>query len=216
MPYNNFKTIENIKEKFKIPIASGQSLFSATQEAKPGSVLTATLEDNVPLALNINTEKARSEMIVCPVLLEVRRLLDRQISLFSGIDFNVDESLGLTGYCDFILSNSPDQVFLNFPVACVVQAKNENIKGGYAQCVAEMIAAGIFNERRSSKATSILGAVTTGSNWKFLKYEGGSVLVDFDEYLISQVDKILGIFVETLKQNQKRMIDPIKKIERRR
>ncbi len=202
MSYSDFKTVENIKDKFKIPITSGESLFSETEEIEAGDILTEIFEDNIPLALNINTEKARSELIVCPVLVEVRRILNRKVSLFSGIDFNVDDTLGLTGYCDFIMSNSPDQVFLEFPVVCIVEAKNENIKAGYAQCIAEMIAAKIFNERTSTEVCYILGAVTTGSNWKFLKYEGGKVFVDFDEYMISRVNKILGIFVETMKKNR--------------
>lgn len=202
MSYSDFKTVENIKDKFKIPITSGESLFSETEEIEAGDILTEIFEDNIPLALNINTEKARSELIVCPVLVEVRRILNRKVSLFSGIDFNVDDTLGLTGYCDFIMSNSPDQVFLEFPVVCIVEAKNENIKAGYAQCIAEMIAAQIFNERTSTEVCYILGAVTTGSNWKFLKYEGGKVFVDFDEYMISRVNKILGIFVETMKKNR--------------
>jgi hypothetical protein len=202
MSYSDFKTVENIKDKFKIPITSGESLFPETEEIEAGDILTEIFEDNIPLALNINTEKARSELIVCPVLVEVRRILNRKVSLFSGIDFNVDDTLGLTGYCDFIMSNSPDQVFLEFPVVCIVEAKNENIKAGYAQCIAEMIAAKIFNERTSTEVCYILGAVTTGSNWKFLKYEGGKVFVDFDEYMISRVNKILGIFVETMKKNR--------------
>ncbi len=202
MSYSDFKTIENIKDKFKIPIISGGSLFSETEEIEAGHILTEILQDNIPLALNINTEKARSEMIICPVLVEVRRILNRKISLFSGIDFNVDDALGLNGYCDFIMSSSPNQVFLEFPVACIVEAKNENIRTGYAQCIAEMIAAGIFNKRNSSEVYYILGAVTTGSNWKFLKYEGGKIFVDFDEYLISRVNKILGIFVETVNNSR--------------
>ena len=133
--------------------------------------------------------------------MEVIRILGKKVSLFSGTEFNVDDTLGLTGYCDFIMSNSPDQVFLEFPVACIVEAKNENIRTEYAQCIAEMIAAQIFNERNSADVSYILGVVTTGSNWKFLKYENGSVFVDFEEYLISQVNKILDIFVETMKRN---------------
>jgi hypothetical protein len=53
------------------------------------------------LALNINTEKARSELIIAPLLVELRRLLNREISLFSGIDFTVDENQNLNGFCDF-------------------------------------------------------------------------------------------------------------------
>jgi len=46
--------------------------------------------------------------------------------------------------------------------------------------------------------TYILGVVTTGSNWKFLKLKDSQVLIDFDEYLISQIDKILGIFIDSI------------------
>jgi hypothetical protein len=40
------------------------------------------------------SEKARSEMIITPILLEVRRRANSQISLFSGSDFNVDVEKG--------------------------------------------------------------------------------------------------------------------------
>jgi len=201
VPYTDFKTIESVKEKFKISISSGDSLFSKTKEIEIDPIIAEILKDNITLALNINTEKARSELIICPILVEVRKILNKKVSLFSGIEFNVDDSLSLTGYCDFIMSNSPDQIFLDFPIVCIVEAKNENIKSGYAQCIAEMIAARIFNERNSVSVNYILGVVTTGSNWKFLKYENNKIFVDFDEYLISQVNKILGIFVETMNIN---------------
>ncbi|KOR29384.1 hypothetical protein TI04_08775 [Achromatium sp. WMS2] len=201
MAYSDFKNIDSIKNKFNIPITSSHALFSTTAEINPGYLLTEMLKDNIQLALNINTEKARSELIICPVLVEVRRLLNKQISLFSGIEFNVDDSLGLTGYCDFILSNSPDQIFLEFPVVCVVEAKNENIRTGYAQCIAEMIAAKIYNENKSNDKQDILGVITTGSNWKFLQYTEGRILIDFDEYMISSINKILGIFIETMNKN---------------
>ena len=75
-----------------------------------------------------------------------------------------------------------------------------NITSGYLQCIAEMIAAKLFNERHKQSVPYLLGVVTTGSNWRFLKLAGNQVLIDFDEYLISQLEKILGIFVDTLRQ----------------
>ena len=152
------------------------------------------------LALNIHTDKARSAFIIAPVLAEVRQLLDKKVSLFSGIDFTVDVSRGLNGSCDFLLSYSPDQVFLRAPVACIVEAKNENIKSGYPQCIAEMLAARLFHARQRHDVHAILGIVTTSSHWKFLTLQGNHVLIDFDEYLISQAEKILGIFVQVLQQ----------------
>ncbi|NJL60308.1 MAG: hypothetical protein HC887_12415 [Desulfobacteraceae bacterium] len=193
MSYSDFKSIEDIQQKFNISVISGASLFSETEDIIPCLMLRDILQENVSLALNINTEKARSEMIIAPVLIEVRRIFERKISLFSGTEFNIDDSLGLTGFCDFILSGSPNQIFLKYPIVCITEAKNENIRSGYAQCIAEMIAAKLFNDKNSTDISYILGVVTTGSNWKFLKYENHRVFIDFDEYLISQISKILGI-----------------------
>lgn len=77
------------------------------------------LEENISLALNINTEKARSELIISPVLVEARKLLKHKISLYSGIDFSVDEAQELNGFCDFILSDSPRPSV--FRIACVMR-----------------------------------------------------------------------------------------------
>lgn len=60
--------------------------------------------------------------------MDVRRHLNYQVSLFSGADFNVDAALGLTGFCDFILSRSTEQYYIETPVLTIVEAKNESIK----------------------------------------------------------------------------------------
>ena len=193
MSYSNFKKIDQIEEQFGITITQHHSLFVNSVKLPPSQYLTETLRRNVSLALNINTEKARSELIIAPLLVEVREQLPN-VSLFSGIEFDVDAEKNLNGFCDYILSLSPEQAFLRVPVICIVEAKNENIKSGYAQCIAEMIAAQMFNQKKSRKLDNILGVVTTGSNWKFLKLQQKTILIDFDEYLIGEVDKILGIF----------------------
>jgi hydrogenase maturation factor HypE len=89
--------------------------------------LQTTLQENVALALNINTEKARSEMIIAPMLIEVRKILKKQVSLFSGVELQVDAALGLTGVCDYIISKSTNQVYVSAPAVMIVEAKNENI-----------------------------------------------------------------------------------------
>ncbi|MGB3512118.1 MAG: hypothetical protein WBA93_23335 [Microcoleaceae cyanobacterium] len=86
------------------------------------------LKQNVPIALAIATEKASSELIIINILLEIKRQL--QISFFSGIDFSVDRDKGLNGFCDFIISQSPEQLYLDTPVIALVEAKNERIVGG--------------------------------------------------------------------------------------
>jgi len=76
---------------------------------------------------------------------------------------------------------------------------NENIKGGLAQCLAEMVAVREFNAA-TNHITLILGAVTTGTLWKFLTLNGQVAAIDLDEYYIKEVAKILGILATPLQQ----------------
>jgi hypothetical protein len=133
-------------------------------------------------------------MIIAPVLLEVRRRANGRLSLFSGTEFNVDFERGLNGYCDYILSQSREQLTLNSPISVIVEAKNENIKDGLGQCAAEMFAAQIFNREEGNEIDVIYGAVTTGEIWKFLKLVGSIVLIDLNDYYITKDSaQILGI-----------------------
>ncbi len=151
----------------------------------------------MPLARAINTEKARSELIIATILVEVRKIMKHKISLFSGIEFNVDKEKGLNGFCDFIISASQEQLLLGSPIIAVVEAKNENIIGGLGQCIAEMVASKIFNEAENNKAIEkIYGVVTTGTAWKFLKMDGLDVNIDLDDYPIEIPNKIMGILLE--------------------
>ena len=45
----------------------------------------------------MNTEKARSELIIAPILMEAIRLARPPVSLFSGAAFDVDKEQGLNG-----------------------------------------------------------------------------------------------------------------------
>jgi hypothetical protein len=104
----------------------------------PSAHLTTALAKKASLATAIGTEKARSELIVADVLVELREHCEKRISFFSGIDFNVDVESGLTGVCDFLVSLSPNQFYLEAPVVILVEAKNLDLKLGLGQCVAEM------------------------------------------------------------------------------
>jgi hypothetical protein len=147
----------------------------------------------MPVVLGRGREKARSEMLVTPVLLEVREILKHKISLFSGIEFNIDRKLGLAGYCDFLLSKSPHQIAIYAPVLNIVEAKHEDLSEGVAQCLAEMHAARLFNEKQGNPTPIVYGATTSGTAWRFLSLNGTSAEADLTEYHINDVAKILGI-----------------------
>lgn len=74
--------------------------------------------------------------------------------------------------------------------------------GGLGQCMAEMVAARLFNRQQEKDIEAIYGAVTTGNIWKFLKLEKQTIFIDLKDYFLPEIDKILGILTmafETVK-----------------
>ena len=193
MSYSQFTTLEMIESNFDIKIADKVGIFDQIPESEYSDFLGQTLQDNIALALAINTEKARSELIVTPILVELRKHFNYQISFFSGKEFNIDPEKGLNGFCDFLISRSPEQLLIKTPVVALVEAKNDNLQNGLPQCMAEMIAARIFNERNNNNIAAIYGVVTTGTNWKFLRLVNQTIEVDLNDYFIDKISKIIGI-----------------------
>lgn len=192
MSYSQF-TLATVKKTFNLTTSEEVDIFTEIPAIKSSDFLTEILQYNIPLALGSNTEKARSEMIISPILIEVRKQLNASFNLFSGVEFDVEPEKGLVGYCDFILSRSPEMLFIVSPVVMLVEAKNENINSGLGQCVAEMVAAQLFNQREQNPIDTIYGVVTTGTNWKFLRLIDRQIEIDLKEYYLSEIDKILGI-----------------------
>ena len=195
MAYSDF-SLAKVKKSFDLTLDETRNLFADTKPVTPSDTLRTILIDYIPLATAISTEKARSEFLIAPILAEVRRLLNNKISLFSGNEFNVDATQGLQGFCDYIISNSQEQLFISAPVMFIFEAKKEDIIGGLGQCVAAMIAAQLFNLNQGNEVGRIYSLVTTGTNWKFLFLEDTTVYIDYTEYYIKEVDKIWGILLQ--------------------
>ena len=192
MAYSDFK-IASVKQKFQLSIDEGVDLCSHAPLVPVSAWLTETLQETLSLALAINTEKVRSELLIAPILVELRKQNGRTISLFSGVEFTVDAAQGLNGICDYIISYSSEQLFISAPVLIIFEAKNENIKGGFAQCIAAMLAAQRFNLREGTTVPVVHGVVTTGTTWRFLQLEGQRVQLDDREYYIDSIEKLMGI-----------------------
>ena len=201
MAYPSF-TLNDVEEKLGLIIKLKSNVFSRIQPKEIPELLVEILHTNIPLALSISTEKARSELIVAPFLVEVRKELNQQISLFSGVEFNVDFGKGLNGVCDFLISQSEQQLKIDAPIIALVEAKNDNLKSGLPQCIAEMAASQIFNYRERNPIKRIFGVITTGSLWNFLYLEDKKVVVDAFDYAIENPNRIFGILVNMVQYNR--------------
>lgn len=194
VPYSQFTSISKAKAAFGLTTAEGTHFLPTIEPLTPSATLSAFLQESLPIAAT-GSEKARSEGIIYPVLLEVRRLLQHQISLFSGEDFTVDETVGLNGIVDFLFSRSPEVLEIEAPAVVIVEAKKADLRTGFGQCIAEMVAAQRFNQTQGQSISTIYGTISSGTQWRFLKLEDTTVTIDLLDYPLPPVEQILGLLV---------------------
>jgi hypothetical protein len=213
MAYSDF-TLNSAAEILGVEVID-RSFLPAIEPVPFNKVLLHYLKRGQALAVGAGSEKARSEFIIAPILLELDEILQGHISIFSGQELTVDKALGLNGICDFIISRSPVKVKLSSPVVAIVEAKKGVMQDSWGQpatqdseeaseqsvavCIAEMVAAQRFNRHRQEPDTPIYGIVTTGNLWQFLVLEDRQVSIDNQEYPLEPVERILGILHWMLK-----------------
>jgi hypothetical protein len=195
MAYSNF-TSKELKENFGIIQEMKPDIFTKVLPRKVSDLLKNSLQKHTRMALSQGLEKARSEFIIAPILAELYDQAQNELSLFSGWELNVDVELGLIGRCDFLVSRSNNQTYLESPIVVAVEAKQDDFRQGINQCIAEMIAARIFNEREGNDIKKIFGCVTTGDVWRFLILDGKSVEIEEKVFELTEVEQIIGILWE--------------------
>jgi hypothetical protein len=176
MPYNKFK-IDQLQTKLKLPVKKAQWLNKTLEIFAEDAILKCVLEQATTAYLG--SEKARSEFIVTPILQALQRKNKDTFTIFSGYEFNIDKSLELNGFCDFILSYPANGFLIEAPAFFIVETKKTDIDdNAIAQCGAEMYAAQIFNERKGKPQKAIYGCVTSAYSWGFLKLENDTLTID--------------------------------------
>ena len=195
MPYSQFKTLTSVQEPFDLTLKEGFRFLPSLEPIQASETLINFLNYSLPVAVATGSEKARSEFIIGPVLLEVRQILHQQINVFSGEDFSVDETLGLTGICDFLLSRSSRLVEIEAPVFILVEAKKADLKSGLGQCAAEMVAAQRFNLKKGHDIPNIYGCISNGTQWRFMRLQDKVLTIDLNDYPLPPVEQILAFLV---------------------
>ncbi len=116
MAYRDFK-MKDLKAKFGIR-EIGAEIFKPEniKQVLPSEMLKGKLDDAKYITLS--TEKAVSEQLVAPVLVEIAKLNDF-VQIFSGEIILADKSLGLNGELDFIISRRPWTRKPENPLLCV-------------------------------------------------------------------------------------------------
>ncbi len=192
MAYSKFNSVLRFCQQFGLTQQTLENLF-LNVELPHFEVGTRLYEDIAEAkTLPLLTEKAKSELIITPILKELKRK-NSFITFFSGFALNIESIPELNGNPDFILSAKPNLVEIEAPIFCLMESKNKSPDEGYAQCAAEMYAARIFNQEMNNPNQIIYGAVTNGFDWIFMKLEKDCLFIDAERYYLSDLGKLLSI-----------------------
>ena len=167
---------------------------------QPSAHLRVDIEDAA--GMPVFSEKAKSELLISPILKEVWKLANRQFFCYSGYSLDVDKEKGLNGVCDFLFSTAYFSTEVANPVFCLVEAKNRAIEEGIPQVVAEMYAAQLLNTQHEKPLPIIYGCVSNGFDWQFLALKGNVVTTDNKRYYADEatLPQLLGILMHIVKQ----------------
>jgi len=202
MAYSDF-SLKELNTKFGVDNKIAQ-LFPKLNPIEP----TDWLKDMFLKAsfLPLRSEKSKSEMIVFPLLLELRNRNNNFITIYSGDNLNADESCGLKGECDFIITKDTGSYDINLPIIQVVEAKKHDIDAGIPQCAAQMLGAKVYNEKNNVKIDYIYGCVTTGDEWLFLRLDK-DITIDRHKYYLNEPNVLLSVFQYIIDQYKTMMLN---------
>ena len=191
MSYSKF-TIERVIKEFNLKLQQVEFISnnSDIKNLQPSNYIEEYLNNSYSFALSLATEKAESEFIIAPILLEVKNKFNNNVTFFSGQRFDIDVDKNLSGICDFIFSQTQQSLYIEKPVLFVVEVKESNIKSGLGQCIAELVAAQIYNNNFDKY---VYGTVTNGREWQFIRLKDNKVEININLMPTYPLEKLIGI-----------------------
>ena len=206
MAYRDF-TLKGLEKKFGIRHQVDE-LFDASKIDKVAASEWLNISLTFGQQMRPTTEKAKSEVIVMPILLDLKNRNDNFFNIFSGSVLKVDKENGLNGECDFVLSANPKSYVIDTPIISLVEAKKGELDLGMGQCAAQMYAAKLQNEEDGKPLDVIYGCVTNSDLWQFLKLENNMLTIDEEIYGIKELETILGVFQHII-DYYKSILEPV-------
>lgn len=137
--------------------------------------------------ISLNSETAKREVIVAPVLLELLDFIEIDID----IEYPLNVNSQLQGNIDYFIRAAGSLV--------VIEAKKADLEKGFSQLSVEMIAVDQYIEEND---IPIYGAVTVGDLWKFgvLNRKEKLVSKDIDSYRVpADLEELFSVFIAILR-----------------
>jgi hypothetical protein len=195
MAFSSYKMIGEVLKEFQITYTEAN--FMGEIEFKISDYFREDLALVMQEGVINNSEFAICENLIYPVLKEVWKCYYSNFVLWSHQSLTYDQNL--SGFPEYILAKrSPlGKVVFDKPYFLLVEAKQDKFEEGWAQCIAELLAAQRLNE---SLKITIFGIVSNGDHWQFGKLENTLFTRNKTFYTIQELDKLFAAVNYVFKQ----------------
>lgn len=187
MAFSNYRTIGAVIKEFHLTYTEANFVIETAF-----SISDYFLEDlQIMMREGVvdNSEFAVCENLVYPVLKEVWKTYRSKLLLWSHEALNCDTKLSV--FPEYILAKRSPQgkVVFDKPYLLLVEAKQDKFDEGWAQCLAEMVAAQRLNDELQ---VTIFGIVSNGKDWEFGKLEGTVFTQSIERYFLEEIDRLFA------------------------
>ncbi|MBT8419999.1 MAG: hypothetical protein KJO08_03965 [Gammaproteobacteria bacterium] len=166
MPFSDYKTLAQVQTAHNIRYE--ESGFMRTNPVENPTRFLEEIDFNITNLDAFSSEAARCELIILPVLREAYKKFYSQFSLWVQKPISYD--VVLSGTPDYMISkrSALGKTVLETPLLMIAEAKKNDFEQGWAQCLAELVAAQKINESAGSAIEyPVYGIVTDGKYWEF-------------------------------------------------
>ncbi|MEN8217719.1 MAG: hypothetical protein ABFS56_15395 [Pseudomonadota bacterium] len=188
MSFSDFKTISQVQTEYQIKYDEANFIQKVKEEDISKQFLNE-IEFNIRTLDVFSSEAARCELIILPVLREAYKKVSSNFSLWVQKSIRYDDNLN--GTPDYIVSkrSALGKTVLEFPLLLVAEAKKNDFDQGWAQCLAELVAAQKLN---NDNKLSVYGIVTDGKYWEFGKLTDKLFNKNIDSFVIDDLFELFG------------------------
>lgn len=196
MAFSSYKILGEVLKEFQVTYT--ESNFMGESEFNVSAYFREDLQTVMREGV-INNSFAICENLIYPILKKVWKCYSSNFILWGHHSLNSDEKL--TGFPEYILAKkSPlGKIVFDKPYFILVEAKQDNFEAGWAQCLAEMIAAQRLNEEFQ---IIIFGIVSNGYSWQFGKLDAAAFTRNINLYTIQELDKLFAAVNYVFQQSE--------------
>ncbi len=187
MAFTDFKSADEVQKEYKIRMIEKDFLRLSPLEL-PKHFISEYEFVNEHFDI-FTSEASRCENVIYPILRETCKKYVKQYTLWSHKSISASEML--VGTPDYMIAKRSElgKNVLGLPLILVVEAKQNDFKKGWGQCLAELVAAQQLNENSEQ---SIYGIVTDAEVWQFGKLKGQLFTKNASRVTIDNLNDVFG------------------------